>query len=463
MSAEKGIATKNVRKAIPPLDTKGTRVPNQRAYLSEVFVIPPSQPCRQSGLRGYNLFVSSLGFTLKTKDSVVTTYQEILVKPFGTITRDFQFVESSTREILDGILKISPNYPEFTKKLCKRALSETAPDELVLLAIQHSSFLNFDELKWKVLEAQDDRISVRPHILEMKASSENDWDTVIEATEAAIDQANSEWEAFLQLLHLYKIVSLNRFGSSLEEKTQCRIEEAMDGNPALEQYSPSFYLNRTIRLRLEGDVSHAQSVCEEGLSQARKVDDRLSEIFFLWQKAELIGVYSFGPGTTEKAKDILREAIEISDGINCIVCHAVILELIQVMCHMRGEYSEAYEISLEILKMLESIGRQDDVNMHNLSVICNEMGNGREALEWANQALRIYDKQPFYRPVAYLDVAWSYINLGRMDEAEKQLNIAREYLYKSGYGSIIAIEQMVSGLLERAQGDYDSALTSLEK
>ncbi|MFW9832773.1 MAG: tetratricopeptide repeat protein [Candidatus Thorarchaeota archaeon] len=409
------------------------------------------------------MFVSSRGFTLKTKDSVVTIYQEILVKPFGTITRDFQFVESSTREILEEILEISPNYPAFTKKLCKRASSESASDELVLLAIQHSSYLNFDELKWKVLEAQSDRISVRPHILEMKAISENDWDTVIEATEAAIDQANSEWETFLQLLHLYKIVSLNRFGSPLEERTQRRIEKAMDGNPALEQYSPSFYLNRTIRLRLEGDVSHAQSVCEKGLSQARNVDDRLSEIFFLWQKAELIGVYSFGPGTTEIAKQILREAIEISDNINCKGCRAVILELIQVMCHMRGEYSEAYEISLEILKMLESIGKQDDVNMHNLSAICNEMGNGREALEWANQALRIFDKQPFYRPVAYLDVAWSLINLGKLDEAEEQLNLAREYLYQSGYGSTLAIEQMVSGLLERALGDYDSALTSLEK
>ena len=385
------------------------------------------------------------------------------MKPFGTITRDYQFVSPSTREIIEELLEVSPNYPEFTKIFCRRAMSESATDELVLLAIQHSSYLNFDELKWKVLEAQEARSLVRPHVLEMKAISESDWDTVFEATEVAIDQSNSEWESFLHLLHLYKIVSLNRFGSPLEERKQKRIEKAIKDNPAFEQFSPRYYLDLTIRIRLEGDVNHAKSVCEKGLTQSRNVDDRLSEIFFLWQKAELIGIYSFGPGTTEIAKQILREATEISDSINCIGCHAVTLELIQVMCHMRGEYSEAYDISLEILKMLETIGRQDDVNMHNLSAICNEMGNGREALEWANQALLIYDKQPFYRPVAYLDLAWSHITLGRFDEAEKQLNLAREYLYESGYGSIIAIEQMVSGLLERARGEYENALASLEK
>ena len=385
------------------------------------------------------------------------------MKPFGTITRDYQFISPSTKDTIDELLEVSPTYPEFTKKLCRMAMSESATDELVLLAIQHSSNLNFDELKWKVLEAQEARSLVRPHILMMKAISESDWDTVIEAMEAAINQSNSEWESFLQLLHLYKIVSLNRFGSPLEEITQKRIEKAIENNPAFEQFSPRYYLDLTIRMRLEGDVNHAKSVCEKGLTQSRKVDDRLNEIFFLWQKAELIGIYSFGPGTTEIAKQILREATEISDSIHCIGCHAVILELIQVMCHMRGEYSEAYDISLEILKMLETIGRQDDVNMHNLSAICNEMGNGREALEWANQALLIYDKQPFYRPVVYLDLAWSHIILGRFDEAEEQLNLAREYLYESGYGSIIAIEQMVSGLLERARGEYENALMSLEK
>ncbi|MFW9787953.1 MAG: hypothetical protein ACFFE1_09775 [Candidatus Thorarchaeota archaeon] len=385
------------------------------------------------------------------------------VQALGTITRDFQFVSTSTREILKETLEISPNYPEFTKRLCRRAMSESASDELVLLAIQHSSYLNFDELKWKVLEAQGNRTLVHPYVLEMKAVSESDWATVFEAMESAIDQSKSEWESFLQLLHLYKIVSLNRIGSPLEERTQKRIEKAMELNPALELYSPRFYLNLTTRLRLEGDVSKALSICERGLSQANRVDDRLSKITLLWKKAELIGVYSFGQGTTEIAKQILRDAIELSESIDCAICRAGILSLIQVMCHMRGEYSEAYDISLENLKVLESIGRQDDFNIHNLSAICNEMGNGREALEWANQALIAYDKTPLFRPIAYLDIAWSLINLGRLDEAEEQVSLAREYLFQSGYGSIIAIEHMVSGLLERACGEYEEALISLEK
>lgn len=385
------------------------------------------------------------------------------MKPFGTITRDFQFVESSTRKLLKEIVEISPTYSEFTKILCRKAMSDYATDELVLLAIQHTSNLSFDELKWKVLKVHGDRIVTLPYILEMEAISDNDWDTVIEATEAAIEQSKSEWESYLHLLHLYSITSWNRLGSALEEKTLTRIKIAQENNPELEALSPRFYLDHTIRLRLEGDVSRALAACEKGLSQAIKVGDLVNQARLLWQKAELIGVYSFGPGTTDIAKQILRKATKICDDIDDTMGLAKILELIQVMCHMRGEYSEAYDINLKNLIMVESIGYQADIDIHNLSAICNEMGNGLEALEWAKRALEVSEKNPLLLPVAYLDIAWSLINLNRLDEAIEEMNIARELLYKSGYGSTMAIEQMVSGLFERAQGDYDSAFSSLEK
>ena len=343
------------------------------------------------------------------------------------------------------------------------AMSESATDELVLLAIQHSSYLHLDDLKWKVLEAQGDRIYVRPFLLEMKAVSGSDWDTVFEAAEHAIDESTSDWESFLQLLHLYRIVSLNDLGSPLEARTQARIEQAIETNPALGQYSPRFHLDLAIRMRLEGDVRLALAACDEGISQAREVDDVVSEVYLLWQKAELIGVYSFGPSSTETAKEILREATEKSISIDCLRCRVSILSLIQVMCHMRGEYSEAYELNLENLKSLESIGSEEGIYAHNLSVMCNEMGDGREALEWARQAVNAFDKRPLFRPVAHFDVAWSLVNLGRLSEAEEHMRLAREYLVKSGYESVFAIEQMVNGILERAQGDYESAMDSFQR
>ena len=385
------------------------------------------------------------------------------MEPFGTITRDFRFVTCHTREILEKILEISSSYPEYARGLCRRAMSESATDELVLLAIQHSSYLHFDDLKWKLLEAQGGRISARPYLLEMKAVSGSDWDTVFEAAEQAIDESTSDWESFLQLLHLYRMVSLNDLGSPLEARTQARIEQAMESNPALGQYSPRFQLDLAIRLRLEGDVRLALSACDEGLAQARDVDDVISEVYLLWQKAELIGVYSFAPSSTETAKEILREATEKSVSIDCLRCRVSILSLIQVMCHMRGEYSEAYDLNLENLKSLESIGAEGGTYIHNLSVMCNEMGNGREALEWAQQAVTAYDKMPLFRPVAHFDVAWSLVNLGRLSEAEEHMKLAREYLVKSGYESVLAIEQMVNGVLERAQGDYESAMDSFQR
>ena len=297
------------------------------------------------------------------------------MKPFGTITRDFQFVTCETKRILEKLQESSSSYPDYVRGLCKRAMQESAADELVLLAIMHLSYLHFDEMKWKLLEAQGDRISTRAYLLAMKAASGSgsDWDTVFEAAEHAIDESTSDWASLLHLLHLYRIASLHHLGSPLEARTQARIEQAMERNPALVQYSPRFCLDLAIRSRLEGDVGLAMLACDDGLTKSREFDDLLTEVFLLWQKAELIGVYSFGPSSTETAKAILREAAVKSESIECLRCRVSILSLIQVMCHMRGEYSEAYDLNLENLKTLESIGADGGTYIHNLAVMCNEM------------------------------------------------------------------------------------------
>lgn len=383
------------------------------------------------------------------------------LKPIGTITMDFTFIKPSTRKIVEEILTASRDYSDFTSLLCEKAASSSASDEIVILALRHASNLSFGETEWKIVDIHRELDAIYPFFLAKKASVDHDWETVIQVLQHAADKCQSEWISVLYRLKLYWIATTRKLGSSLEESVQEQIEDALK-NPKLQCYSSEFHLHQTVRLRQEGDFERSLDICEKGIQLAKKNDDRLFVIRLMWQKAELIGVYKFGLGTTAKAKQILKSAKEIAEVINDRMGIIRIQSLIQVMCHMRGEYSEAYRINIDNIGRLEIIGAQPSVDLHNVAAVFNELGNGKEALEWAKIAEEASRGQPLLHPYTILDIAWSFINLNKFDDATYHLDLAREALLKAGLESMIAVEYMLIGLLEQAKGDYDSAFDSLK-
>ncbi|MDH4213023.1 MAG: hypothetical protein OEV85_03800 [Candidatus Thorarchaeota archaeon] len=385
------------------------------------------------------------------------------MKPFGTITMDFSFIETSTREVLEKVLQESHNYAEFTKALGRIAISEDASDEIVLLAIRHANNLNLGEFELNILNSNAERRVVLPFLLSRQASNDTGWDLAIKATEEAIEQVEEDWLTFLYLLQLYWIAIMTGFGNPLEETTQIRIKEMLEKNPSLNCYSGKFHLYHVFRLKQEGDIPRALDSCTQGLKTAEIFDDKLYESQLLCQKAELIGLFQFGPGSTSAAKRILTKARGICETLGDIQGLMSLQSLIQVICHIRAEYSEANEINYSIIENRTLVAQDLDINLHDTAFILNELGNGREALEMAMLALEGAGRRPLLLPYCHMDVAWSLINLNRLDEAAHQMDLARDFILHSGIESTIAYEYMINGLLERARGDFQSAFHSFEK
>ncbi|MHA1850714.1 MAG: hypothetical protein ACTSW8_05575 [Candidatus Thorarchaeota archaeon] len=383
------------------------------------------------------------------------------MKPIGTITMDFAFIKPRTKKTLEEILTASKDYSDFTLLLYQKAVSISASDEIVILALRHLSNMRYSEHEWKILEIHKDRNVIRPVFLAKKASVDNDWETAIQVLQDAVEKSQSEWRSLLYLLKLYWIATTRKFGSSLEESIQEQIENAMMKNSKLQSYTAEFHLEQTIRLRQEGDFERSLDVCDKGITLADKYDDQLFAIRLMWQKAELVGIYLFGPGAITKAKQILIEATEIAVTINDPMGITRIQSLIQVMCHMRAEYSEAQEMNFDNLKRLELIGEQPEVEIHNISAMYNEMGNGKEALEWAIAAEKAARNTPLMHPYTIFDIAWSLISLKKLDDAAHYIDLGRESLLRVGIESMIAVEYMLNGLLEQVRGNYDSALDNL--
>ncbi len=375
---------------------------------------------------------------------------------------DFQFVSGNTNEILKELMNASYNYAEYTSMLCKKALLESSSDEIIILALWHSSLLSLKKIERSIIDTHKDRRTIIPYHLSDQALDNEDWELAINALEEAIEKNESEWQSFLYLLKLYQIATTHKIGSILEDTTKSRIEKVVDRNPDLKCYSSKFYLYHAIRLRQEGDTEGAGDACNQGLMIAESYDDKLHEARLMWEKGELEGIYKFGKKSTINAKQILIKAKMICEELGDIRGLMLIKSLIQVISHMRGEYTEALNINFENLESLELIGEKPVVDLHNVAFMYNEIGDGNEALEWAKLAVDNAKNYPINYPYALLDYTWALINLNRLKEATEYLDLARKLIFKSGIEAIIAFEYLVTGLLERAQGDYDSAFESFK-
>jgi tetratricopeptide (TPR) repeat protein len=125
------------------------------------------------------------------------------------------------------------------------------------------------------------------------------------------------------------------------------------------------------------------------------------------------------------------------------------------------ECDEALECYMQSLEILEGFEEPIYEIPHNICAIYCAIGNSNEALEWAKMSLDAFLNENNGIEYGYLDLAWAYILRGQLDEAAKHLDIAKEWLLKSGLEPALAWWYRIEGLLEKAKGKYNSAMESL--
>ncbi|MHA2356326.1 MAG: hypothetical protein ACXADC_14210, partial [Candidatus Thorarchaeota archaeon] len=89
------------------------------------------------------------------------------------------------------------------------------------------------------------------------------------------------------------------------------------------------------------------------------------------------------------------------------------------------------------------------------------LGDGQQALEWANRAFESVGQLDF--PVLHLRKAWALALVKRIEEAEHNLDVAHSLIMRTGTEVWLGDYYHISGVIELARGDYPVALDSLEK
>ncbi|MHA1925490.1 MAG: hypothetical protein ACW974_06200, partial [Candidatus Thorarchaeota archaeon] len=127
-----------------------------------------------------------------------------------------------------------------------------------------------------------------------------------------------------------------------------------------------------------------------------------------------------------------------------------------------GEYDLAIESIHGSEETLPSGKGYNDTSCHILSGIYALLGNGEEALKWANNGFKYLEGQSV-SSILHLRRARALLLLGRHAEADDELMLAKEYVMKLGIEVYLGWYYLISGLQEKGLGALQSAVETIKQ
>jgi tetratricopeptide (TPR) repeat protein len=210
----------------------------------------------------------------------------------------------------------------------------------------------------------------------------------------------------------------------------------------------------------EGNLDEAIRDCREGLEIAQRNDD-VYGTFRLLRWLSILTVET-DPKTS---LDMLEEAYQTGLTVIGSPYHiAGTLTEMGAASETLGEYDLALRFHHEGFKIYQPPEGPVDVHSIHVSSIHAGLENGRDALTWAEWALEQHLNHGSEGDAwTYLAMTHALVLLYRLDEAQKNLDIAQKMVIKSGHEDEMACYYFTSGIYELETGDTLTAVDSLER
>jgi tetratricopeptide (TPR) repeat protein len=373
----------------------------------------------------------------------------------GTITKYYPFIDEESKSILNSLMEESCNYFDFVQRLCDVVLNNEVPVNLAYLASVQAWWCRMEETMALIQENYKDVPWIRPWGFAHTSSLSDQaryHDAVVESIEKAMDSSLKGWIAIeLHLLHTFFHWPVHGDIPSYLEPLE-KAKRLIEANPVLNCFEPLICgFEGWAKIR-EGDTEESRVVFQRGLELAWVCDDSLFKYFSLLGDAlSLISL---------NIQESIARYEELYDLIRDLEVPYFEAEVLNDSAHA---YEAAGEYDLAILCHLEGIKimGESDTSCLLLSRLCSMLGDGQQALEWANRAFESVGQLDF--PVLRLRKAWALALGKRIEEAEHNLDVAHSLIMRAGTEPWLGDYYHISGVIELARGDYPVALDSLEK
>ncbi|MFX1607340.1 MAG: tetratricopeptide repeat protein, partial [Promethearchaeota archaeon] len=372
------------------------------------------------------------------------------MKPMGTITKYYPFIDEESKSILKSLMDESSSYYDFVQHLCNLVLEKDASDTLVYIAAAQCWYADAGALRNAILDKYDSLATIKPWTYYWGTHESYKYENcqaILQTLDSALKPPSDNWiAAELLLAHAYNL-ALRPEGTKLLSKASA----ILDRHPDLLCFKPLAYIAEGRVNYVEAKASDATAFTRKGYELARANSDAVYEC---------LSILSLGEITMHKnpqeSLDLFEQAYQIAQNLGVPVFTGEALSSAGLVYEALGEHDLAISSQLESLKEYDTYG--NEIIFAILSRLYAALGDGQQSLEWADRSLG--DKEFYY---GYLRRARALIVLNRLDEAEKSLIIANRKVLQTGNDSDLALYYFVSGLLDMARGEFANAMATLEQ
>lgn len=380
------------------------------------------------------------------------------MKPLGTITMYFDFLDEKTKSILEALMKKAYNYFDFSNLITERACLDNAPPLLPFMAVLHSSKLWNMQAVDKLSKMYSNNQPVKPYLLYIKSGlgDEIDLQGFLDSTRIVLDSNPDKWLA----LHMHLLnftVNRDSLRTPLKVHTLDTIEDLIVNNDDLTCFSSELWSIRASLWNRAEDHDHKLSDTLKVLELAREFDDKYSEGY----GNRTLATISFS-SNLQKTQEYLRSSDLIFEELGHKLGLAENCVTLSGIYQFKGEYSQALECLFESMKLRESLGVDNWITPTNIAWIYNIIGDYKAALEWSEYALISICMCDNLIGYPNLQRARALINVGRTGAALEYLDVALQYALREGDEHLMKLYDVTLTLLQRAEGDISSALLDLE-
>jgi tetratricopeptide (TPR) repeat protein len=380
------------------------------------------------------------------------------MKPLGTITMYYPFIDEKSKTIIETIMKESSSYYDFVIRLSDKVYESDVPETLAYLAAVHAWRLSASSAIEKISKKYSSTPIIRAWTSPMRKLP---YEQMSAELEDIIHDVEEDW-ILAELLFL-KCWYGKYIQPFLEvERNIDQAEAHLKKHPNLECFSSTIYIRKLEWEISGGSLDKANEYYDEVMRIAKKYDDQYS-IYLL------ISTYTGWSRTydAQKALKLQEEAYKLAKSFEAPQKIAEAMADIGRICETLGEYDlaiQSYHDSLETFgsSEMEKYREPGDTPAFCLSRVYCELGDGKSALEWIDTAYDLAGSSAFDTPYMISQRGEALVMLGRFEEAASHLDQCEKISLKSGRQAFLAVNGLTTGYLELAQGDPLTAIQTLE-
>ena len=377
------------------------------------------------------------------------------MKPMGTITKYYPFIDDDTKSILDTLMDEASNYYDFVGLLCKTVLENEVPINLGYLAAVNAWWCRTEKNMNLIREKYGEVPCIRPwtHLHATASSDQAKYhDAVVQAIEEAMDTSLEDWmETEIHLLHAFYHWPSHGDMPNLLEPIE-KAENLIRSNPRLTCFDSLLCAFKAMAKRREGDSKGAIPVYQRGQQIAETHGDSLYKYMNQMGMANTLRHFNI-----QESLALFEELYDLAQNLEVPYLMAEVLNDSSMTFERAGEYDLAISCHIEGIKIFGG----GDAPSLLLSRIYSTLGDGWRALEWAEEAFKWAENLEI--PTLYLQKAWALALLNKLEEAEHNLDIAHPLIMKVGNEGALSEYYRISGVIEFKRGNLLDALDFLEQ